>query len=331
MKRKQAYSLTAKERKALRKNQTESKEEKSGTADPADSAADNLSTDGQAGEIAVSHGMSKKQIWILSVSVVVGLLIIFTAILLPFVLPNSSSKYPRATITLEDGRKLTMTIWEEECPIAASNFIFLAQIGFFDGVLMHDVQPDRNYMRFGAYKSYASGDTRYEDTDFIASIPRSKFNIVNLDSTSDRQKAESAKFGYRLRKDSSGDAMRYGEQYVLSFNYANAADFVINLGQDNTNFTNQSGQNNIKDNLVAFAKFDDEASQSILDELYAYEKNPNTNTGSSANAFVGTVPPIRIKSVRVTNLNKKKWKNFEFISYMNTAYNGNTAIRSWVG
>lgn len=324
------YSLTARERKELRRKEAANDSTAVVADEAGEETAPNAETDTQTTntENSAARVLTKTNIWIMSVSIVLGLLIILTAIILPFVLPQEDSKYPRAVITLDDGRQLTMTIWEEECPIAATNFIFLAQIGFFDGVIVHDVQPYRNYMRFGAYKSYASGDTRYEDADFISSIPKSKFNIVNLEKESDRVKAESAKFGYRLRKDSSKDAGMYGNPYVVSFNYSNAADFVINLGENNANFTDQKGQNNLKDNLVAFGQFEDEKSRTILDELYAREKNENT--GSSSN-FVGTVPIIKIKSVKVSNLNKKKWKKFEFISYMNTAYDGSTAIRTWVG
>ena len=79
--------------------------------------------------------------------------------------------------------------------------------------------------------------------------------------------------------------------------------------------------------LVAFGKFEDEESQKILDELYGYTKVNNTGITNA----VGTDPEIRITKVTVSNLQDKKWKDFEFISYMKTAYNGGSAFSAWRG
>ncbi|MCI8413890.1 MAG: hypothetical protein HFE47_07375 [Clostridia bacterium] len=320
MKRKKEYSMTAKERKALRKSEDEKKH-------PVREAPATLPESGEEvanGEVTVAAPASKKNLWVLIAGIAVALVLLLTAILL-WVLPRSNSRYPRAVITLSDGSTLTMTIWEDDAPIAATNFIFLAQIGFFDDTLIYNVQEERKYMQFGAYKGYGKGETRYEDETFIAGIPQKMFNIVNLSSDSYKNNAQSNKFGYRLRKDTTSDAGRYSESYVVSFNNKNAADFVINLGENNTNFTNTSGQNNLSGNLAAIGKFEDEESQKVLDRILAMQKNSDPGL----EGVTGTDPQIRIKSVKVSNLNKKKWKNFEFISYMNTANNGSSAWLSW--
>lgn len=325
MKRKKGYSLTSKERKQMRLAEEEKARAKANKSDEKPDVAETEITENGEAAVAKQY-ITKKQMWIMITCIILALVIILTAVLMLVLIPKfaENSKYPRATITLDDGRQLNMVIWEEECPIAATNFIFLAKIGFFDGTIIYDVQPNRNFMRFGAYKGYGKNDSRYEDADFINGIPQSKFNVVNVDPTYKNQ-AQSNKFGYRLKKDISNDRNRFGEQYVVSFNNYNAADFVINLGEGNTNFTNQSGNKSWNEYLCAFGKFEDEKSQEILDELYNREKNFNTGDED----MVGTNPPIKIKSVSISNYSKKRWKRFEFVSYMNTAYDGKSAWLSW--
>ena len=324
MKKKITYSMTAKERKERRRAEEEKKRSKNRTS----GAVQRDMSDGVASADSASASgatSAKQKIWLPVTCIVLACVIILTAVILLVVVPRSNSKYPRAVITLGDGRELTLTIWEEESPIAATNFMFLADIGFFDKNIIYDVQPEKNYMRFGAYTGYSSSLSKYNDKDFIDSIPRKKFNIVNVD---DRYKddAQSNKFGYRLRKDTGGNAGRYGEKYVISFNNSNAADFVINLGENNTNFTDSNGKNSLNNSLVAFGAFEDEKSQRILDELYGYKKNYNTGLGDGV---VGTETPIVIRSIKLYNMNKKKWRDFEFVSYMKTALNGSTAFSGW--
>ena len=320
-KQKTTYSLTAKERKALRRGEA-GKVEK----EEALSAEDAAPLEG--GEaVAAPSKTTKKQIWILVVSIVLGLLIILLAILLPFIIKQNNSKYPRAVIELEDGRKIEMVLWEEDCPIAATNFIFLAKIGFFDGTLFYDVHPERNFMRIGNFTGYGTTENKTDDQNFLASIPQSMLNVTRLDQLENGRYVTNAnvnKLGYYLQKDVSSYAGLYRDPFVVSYhNDRNAADFVINLGENNENFQPSVS----KDYLSAFASIEDAASQQVLLDIMSSELNPNTGLTN----IQGTRPAIRIRTVTVSNLNKKKWKNFEFISYMQTAYRGSSAIRGWVG
>ena len=326
-KKKITYSLTAKERKALRRGDNEKKEEEKVEQPPELNAEG-----GEAVTTAPESKFTKKQLTVMLSLIAVGLAVILVgSIVLGVLLPRYSSKYPRAIITLNDGRKIEMVIWEDECPIMASNFIFLARIGFFNGTIIYDVEPGREYMRFGAYKGYGTGETRYEDVSFISKIDKKVFNIEYVGDESDRVKAESSKFGYRLYKDDTNEKDRFSEAFVVSANYASAADFVINLGENNTSFTNQNGTTSLNSNLSAFAKIEDAKSQEVLRSIYERDDIVATNLSFGTSYIYGPSTPVVIKSVTVTNINRKKWKNFEFISYMNTAYRNKTsAFRSWV-
>ena len=321
MKRKKDYSLTAKERKALRESEESKSNNVARSTDTTEGVESENVPESVGDEVAVKQPMTKKSVWIMITCIVLALVIILTAVLL-LVLQPQTSKYPRATFRLSNGSTITMEIYEDEAPIAATNFLFLAQIGFFDGTIIYDVQPERNFMRFGAYKGYGTDETKYKDADFIANIPQKMFNIVNADEQY-FDKAESNKFGYRLKKDLNSTT-RYGDEaFVVSYNNANAGDFVINLIDNNRDF--RVGTSSIASNLVAFGKFADEESQKILRDIYALDKNYHTGVSNT----VGTDPVIRIESVKISNLNKKKWKNFESVSYMNTAYDGKTAFSNW--
>ena len=51
------------------------------------------------------------------------------------------SKYPIATILMEDGKKMTAELYPETAPNTVNNFISLIQKGFYDGLMFHRVIP----------------------------------------------------------------------------------------------------------------------------------------------------------------------------------------------
>lgn len=51
------------------------------------------------------------------------------------------SKYPIATILMEDGKKMTAELYPDKAPNTVSNFISLANKGFYDGLTFHRVIP----------------------------------------------------------------------------------------------------------------------------------------------------------------------------------------------
>ncbi len=346
--KKQTYSMTARERKELRRAEEEKRNKKLKEREPApaDMNAQNATEGGETAAI------QKRQIWIPVTCAVLALVIIFTAVLLLVIKPGRNSIYPRAVITLDvpaDGgkrvtRTLTLTIWEDECPIAATNFMFLVEIGFFDNNLVYDVHPGRSelnnlgsgymgtdYMRFGAYTDYNSKATKYDDAGFVNKISPKIFNVKDVDSgfkNNDDRQVEN-KFGYRLHTDTGTGRARYKEKYVVSFNSNDSGDFVINMGENNDAFYGSSNSSSgISSNLSAFGSFEDEESRKVLDDLMssAYAKRGNTGIGDNV---IGFSDKVRIKEIKLENKNDDKWENFEFISYMLKANNGSSAFRGW--
>ena len=348
--KKQTYSMTARERKELRRAEEEKRNKKSKERETAlaDANAQNATEGGEPAAI------QKRQIWIPVTCAVLALVIIFTAVLLLVIKPGRNSIYPRAVITLDvpaDGgkrvtRTLTLTIWEDECPIAGTNFMFLVKIGFFNNNLVYDVHPGRNeldnlgsgymgtdYMRFGAYTDYNSSTSKYNDAGFVDGISRKIFNVVDMDSgykndNNGNNKQVANKFGYRLHTDTGTGRARYKEKYVVSFNSNDSGDFVINMGENNDAFYGSSNAS-ISSNLSAFGSFEDEESRKVLDDLMssAYAKRGNTGIGDNV---IGFSDKVRIKEIKLENMDDDKWDDFEFISYMLKANNGSSAFRAWI-
>lgn len=324
-KKKIQYSMTAKERKEQRRAIEEKKNKGKGNAVTTNSVAQTV--DNGAAAVAVQ---SKQKMWIPITCIVLALVIICVAVILLVIKPTRTSRYPHAIITLTDGRRLNLTIWEEDTPIAATNFIFLCKIGFFDGNLIYDVQKSNNYMRFGAYTDYNAEKTKYKDKNFVDGISRKIFNILDVDAAH-KNNAASNKFGYRLRTDKreqGGYASRFTQKYAVSFNSNDSGDFVINMGENNTRFYDSSGTTSLNNMLSAFGAFEDAESQKILEELMKGETVSNTGLG---NGVIGFKDPVRIRKIEIINEDEDKWDNFEFVSYMKKAYDGSSAFRTWYG
>lgn len=52
---------------------------------------------------------------------------------------QTASENPIATITLEDGRTITIELYYDKAPNTVKNFIYLANEGFYDGLTFHRV------------------------------------------------------------------------------------------------------------------------------------------------------------------------------------------------
>ena len=70
------------------------------------------------------------------------------------------SKYPIATILMEDGKKMTAELYPDKAPNTVSNFISLANKGFYDGLTFHRVIPGF-MIQGGCPKGNGSGGPGY--------------------------------------------------------------------------------------------------------------------------------------------------------------------------
>lgn len=298
--KKKKYSLTAKERKELRKSKDKSAQKSSTVL--SDTAETQIGD-----EQVLAEKKPKLKWWAMLIIMTLGLALVLTAILLPFTC--NEYRYvnnPVAKIELSNGMTLEFEIFEDSCPIAATNFIFLAKNKFFNNTIIFDIQ--QGWVRFGNYKTmttYVSDDEEY---------------CAKLKGFSESHKDN--KFGYRLQADSSSDAKRYNEEGMLTYNYKQSSnEFFISSARNC-----QTNMNSIDYTPSVFGRYlNDKTLENvkIISEMPLDENSPSIK-------WKGPSPAILIKNVKLYNLDNKKWKNFMFEDYMNTmGTNGTSVITSW--
>lgn len=294
--KKQKYSMTAKERKNLKSS--------SSVTTKNELATNKVNADGSIEKKPIS---SKKKTALMICAGAMGIILIVFAILIPTVFYNRySSKNPIAKMILSNGMVIEYEIFEETCPIAATNFIFLAKNKFFNDTIIFDTQ---NYwMRFGGYES--SLIHRQDNKEYCEKIKGLNEDVTN-------------KFGYRLRADDSLDAVRNKEEGMLSYLYNDTTTEFQVCGVTGA----QSDLNGRTLNSTVVGKVLDDKSMKNIKTIIDLPRQIRI-AGQTHRLWLGPKETIRIQKVTIYNLNKKKWKNFDFIHYMDTQGN---AITSWVG
>lgn len=308
MKKKQKYSLTAKERKAMRKAGYEPVD----TRTPEEKEADE--------KAAEAKRRKTRRIVAVVLIVVLAVALIVTAVVLPVVLSRRRYAYvgrPVAEIHLDNGMTLTFEIFEDTCPVAATNFLYLARIGYFDGTIIFDSQ--NNWVRFGGFED-TSSQRRNNDAfcDGVSDVPK--------DEDGDNA------FTYRLKSDTSSDASRLtGQAGVLSFLYGDTATEFQVAAIDNAQ-TDVPGTSLHRRMTAVGRALDDETLSNIAAIAALSRLEPNAD-GHTVHSYwrapiVSSDPVtlIRIESVELFNLSGDKWKHFNFTTYMETALNGSTAF-----
>lgn len=249
-----------------------------------------------------------KNLVIAVIACFLGLCIIATGIILPFVLndeyTNEKGVNPYAVMKLSNGMTINYEIWENECPIAATNFIYLAEIGYFDGTIIFDSQ--NGWVRFGGWQddSLHRGD---DNKEFLAKITDRKYG--DSDYTNN-------KFGYRLKEDTARSNY-YDTVGVLSFCYERSAtEFQVAASSDlSLTIPNDDNQD------WKVAPFGMAADSESIANIVAIAALNRDETGEKFKHDYYRAPLdedglIKIESVKVTKKNADKWKKFSFMDYV---------------
>ena len=272
--------------------------------------------------------------WIISgIALFCALIIIALGIILPFALSDEYTDeegvHPYAVMKLSNGMTITYEIWEESCPIAATNFIYLANIGYFDGTVIYDTQG--GWVRFGGWMANNSAGVAVHrgdsDTAFLNKITLSK----GVDSNGNEKDFSNNKFGYRIKQDTA-----YGTNYepgYLTFCYERSAtEFQIatttattpTIANDNNSYggwksatfgmvADQESLNNIK--AIAALTVDTDGAKF----KHSYYVAPLDKNGL-----------IKIESVEVRKKNRDKWTNFDFVDYYYNSSDAATRRTNWL-
>lgn len=329
MKQKRNYSLTAKERKEKRRAEARKSSEKSVSA----------AASRESAELAMleSQKRSRRSAIIVGASLCVAVILVLVALIVPVVsyLVNPYSGYDDviARFKLSNGMVLEYVIDEDEYDTAATNFIFLAKNGYFDNTVFFDAQE--GWLRFGGYEQqpYASAGMSPDYNMTYHHAHNASFCDKFSALPNDRFEKNVNKFGYNLYADSNGEKTALLEQKgVLTYLYSDtstefqfsykeqANDQVTSIATDGT-----LSRQTLKSTMVGHALND-----KTVDNLVAISELAQKNTrASSGYIWYPPTPNIYISSVKVYNLDSKKWRDFDFIDYMSEE--GANRLRGWTG
>lgn len=314
--RKKTYSLTAKERKQKR-----IAAQNGGNKRVADVSADR---DAAEATMIAEQKKSKRSAAFICAVVCVAVVLVLVALLVPvisyLVNPYRGYKDVIARFNLSNGMVLEYVVEEEEYDTAATNFIFLAKNGYFDNTVFFDAQS--GWLRFGGYEDQpsasATSSSDYSRTKHHSQNERycSKFGALKnslFENVRD-------KFTYYLRADSNGTKTALLEQKgVLAFLYDKThTEFQLSYDDQPTELVKVVSSNGTESTETLRATrvghaLNDETIRNI--EIIASTKEVNDRI-SSGYRWEPPSPTIYIESVKVYNLDSKKWRNFDFIEYM---------------
>lgn len=309
------YSLTAKQRKEQRM-EAKAKEAEKAKLDKRSEplpAADETALGNNSEVIAVTQqktifGLKPTAFAVIAVCIVLAVALIVIGSLLPTVI-IPRVKYgrvnnPVAVIYLSNGETLEFEVYEKEVPTAATNFLYLAKNGYFNGSIIFDRQ--NNYIRFGGFY-----DTAYNHRE-----KDEKFSAKFTDIT----KAPSAKykFQYRLTADTTNQAKFGQDEGYLSFmQNSSSTEFQI-CTVSGSPLTASNGEDTRTVNAISFARC---LNESVMDKITAlYESMENTVAHGSYWKY--PTPIVKINKIKLYNMEKSKWDNFNFDEFFKNKISG---------
>ena len=259
-----------------------------------------------------------KKLFIMITSIALGVVLLTLGIFLPIILndefTDDLNATPYAVMKLSNGMEIRYEIWEKDCPIASTNFIYLANIGYFDGTVIFDATG--GLVRFGGWQADGNhrGDSNTAFTDRIT-LPNDQ-NGKNYNSN---------KFGYRLKADTNRSSQK-DDIGVLSFAYERSAtEFQIAASVNPSHsFDGEQWE------IAPFGMVADPQSLDNIKIIYDLDKSGTyAPTGHSFQAPANNGELITINSVRVYKKYKAKWQNFNFVEYFKNDSTSSSLLKSW--
>ena len=309
-KKKITYSLTAKQRKEQRLDAQEKEvnESESALTDGAEQSAEAV-----AAEVAPKKtvfGIGITRFVGLCVSLLFAVALIVVAVLLPTVIvpraTYSKVSNPVAVIYLSNGQQLEFEIYEDEVPIASTNFLYLAKNGYFNGSIIFDRQ--NYYIRFGGFYDI---EYNHRETDEVFSA-----KFTDITSPSGKHK-----FQYRLQADTHSLAKFEKEAGYMSFmRTSSSTEFQICVESGHRLHVG-NGTNDRDLDGISFARC---LNQDVLDKLVKLYDNMSTVIEHKS-YWKRPDPVVKIKKIKLYNMKKEKWKDFKFDDF----FDGK--ISSWTG
>ena len=175
--------------------------------------------------------LTRKNLWLIILAATLAVLMVTFAILTPLVLiPNvryGGFDNPVVVFHLSNGERIEIIVFENEVPNAATNFIHLARMGFFNDTIIFDTT--NGFVRFGQFEDATFTQFRTTNERFIRN------NVRNMTPPEDWG-ANDSPFDFRLTNQEpasaqafAGDATSFG--MVSAMHNFSGTEFQIGARQ----------------------------------------------------------------------------------------------------
>ncbi|MCH5164646.1 MAG: peptidylprolyl isomerase [Clostridiales bacterium] len=215
-----------------------------------------------------------------------------------------------------DEVEISVEIFMDDAPYAGMNFMYLAESGFYDGTIISDVS--RGHAMFSGFTDNKNSSNRALESNVILKLKG--FTDHNYSTWN----KDNYKLGYRLttetkRSASGSQSMGYLTMMAGSSTYYSTSTSFMFITSENPQFNFADDSTSITSYLSWLGRVTDDESMQIL------RKFNNVDTALSGKVYY-PLSTIRISSIK-TNLSSARRKyllnNFEEL------ISGGTAITTW--
>ena len=321
--KKQEKSLTARERKILRQNP--------GMVIKEPQTA-------QTGVVEVSGKkvpLTRKSLFLIIGAIFMAIVMIVFAVLIPVVFvpmyDYRGINNPVAVIRLSNGDSIEFEIFEEQVPYAATNFLYLAQKGFFDDTVIFDTT--NRYVRFGQYEDAAYTGYRTTNEKFLQKVKEIKIPSNGLGKPSTESPLD-----YRVTKDTEAAAAQYSEKanefgYLSQSYLLSGTEFQIcgsSPGESlNVANKNENATSTIPKNMSGYVlgRCVNERSFEVVRKIAEMEQNKDNNHPF----WSAPKQTIKIQKIDLYKMDYwGKWRTFNWNDYFKdhvTWYSGSGIVK----
>ncbi|MCL2847840.1 MAG: peptidylprolyl isomerase [Firmicutes bacterium] len=271
-------------------------------------------------------------IMVVSVFLIAGLIV--SAILVPRCLynPFTHIENPVVRFTLNTGEQIDIVVFENEVPHAATNFLYLARIGFFNDTIIFD--STHYTVRFGQFEDNTFRSFRTTNQSFLNGLPPRYLPSLTPERANHATQNWSP-FDYRVALDVGTEALfniggvqrrnRFNERGLVSainslshteFQIATVPNAIPNIMQSHRPANTPGGGRTL--NMPG--RFIGEVTGSSLEVLDRIANLPQQASGISPHPLFR--PPVEeggsniyIRSTEVLNENTDGWRNFSWDEY----------------
>jgi len=336
-------NLTSKERKELRRKELEVQEskkpiEKNDEVNFDDSIeTQDLSLVSTAEVGAVDLGTSansftRSRILFIIFSGLLAIALILTAIFVPISVANrryahilnpQGERAPVVSFILSNGERVSIVVYDHIAPHTATNFIYLARIGFFNGTIIFDTS--NNFVRFGQFEDDTFRNFRTTNSDFLAR--NNTIEILANNVTIEQFQVNNIFDFSIISEPATNNALRETDRGIVSsMHNFSGVDFQISTNNNATLILNDNRPGSTATFVpqgIPFGRLTGE-SLAVVDAIVAAPQNQT----SRHFFFSPPIETIYIANTRVYNLDFwGKWRTFNWSTY----FTQNSIAIQWRG